>query len=363
MEYTLFKKLIFIAIFLASLSITGFSKADIPLGSNDPVFLATIETWLDDNDVDSLSALSSLAHEGNIAARLLLSRIEITDRASSNYVKGLSRTQRLDLFRPKYKDSIFRPSWLKVEADKGNSTAKALLDSTALGINIAAIKRLYDMGEIEATEHLIRKIAVDGSSKERQQLAELLIPKSELVPYLQAFRYANEGMTTGRTALQHIISTIENIEPESVDLDQDLDTKMATMFMGIGYQAGDQTPGYSKNNKYFHSVAKWAMMAPETTAIANLCHRACEDEEIPACANTALGLVGGYYEAIRFDSPLESIIPQSRFLNSERAIGTTLRRIAFARSEAGTEIFSDQELSEKSRCLANAILKLRAQTN
>ena len=331
-------------------------------GVGDPMFRTAVETWLDDNDADSLPVLSSLAHNGNVAARLLLSRIETTDRASGDYVKGLSRAERLNLFRPETGSGVFRPSWLKTESDAGNAIAKALLDGTALGINIAAIQRLYDIGEVEATEHLVRKVAVDGSQVERQELAGFLPPQSELAPYLRAFRHAREGVTTGQTALQHMLGTIEGVGPESVELGHDADTRQAMEFVDIGYQAGGQTSDFGESNKYFQAVTRWVMSAPEATAVAKLCRQVCDEEEIPACTNTAFGLIGGYYEVVRFDSPMEAIVPQSRFLASKRASGMTLRRIAFTTTEAGEDAFLNRRFSEQSKCLANAAAALRAQS-
>ena len=353
----------FAAIFLIGGFIVHSLKAvDLLPGADNPVFLAAVETWLDDNDADSLPVLSSLASQGNVAARLLLSRIETTDRAASDYVKSLSRQARLNLFRPSG-TGVFRPSWLKIESDAGNPTAAALLEATALGINLAGIQRLYRIGEIEATEHLVRKVAVDGSQAERQELAGFLPPESELAPYLRAFRHGQEGMTTGQTALQHIVATNDGIEPESIQLGDDPDTQIAVEFVDLGYQAGSQTSGYGENNKHFGAITKWIMTAPEANAIAYLCRRICTDQATPACANIAFGLIGGYYEVIRFDSPLEIIIPQLRFLVSERAVGMTLRRLAFSATEAGEKILLEREFSVKSKCLAKAVSGLRASPN
>ncbi len=71
------------------------SKAYTPPGADDPVFHTAVEAWLNDNDAASLPVLALLSRKGNIAPRLLLSRIEITDRASGNFVKRLSRIERL----------------------------------------------------------------------------------------------------------------------------------------------------------------------------------------------------------------------------------------------------------------------------
>ncbi len=338
------------------------STAGVLPGANDPDFLLAVDTWLSDSDSGSLPVFSALSKKGNIAARLMLSRIETTDRASGDFVRQMSRPERADLFRSNLGSNVFRSSWIKVEADQGNSIARALLDGTSPGINIAAVKRLYEIGEFEATEHLVRKIAVDGSQSERQELAELLIPGSELTPYLRGFRFTRLGMTTGRAGLQFITGMNEGINPVSVRLGNGPDTGAAMKFVDFGYQAGAQTIGYWGESKPFNSIAKWTMTAPQGMAVANLCRRHCSDQQT-ACAITGFGLVGGYYEMIRFDSPLETIIPQSRFLNSERVIGMALRRIASARTEAGVKVFSDIELSKKSQCLAQAVNELKIRSN
>ncbi len=357
------RSLVFITLLLVVVPCMQSSTASTLSGANDPDFLIAVDTWLSDSDSGSLPVFSALSNKGNIAARLLLSRIEITDRASGDYVKQMSRLERVDLFRSNLGNGVFRSSWIKVEADRGNPIARALLDGTSLGINIVAIKRLYEIGEFEATEHLVRKVAVDGSQSERQELAQLLISESELTPYLRGFRFTSLGMTTGQAALQHITGMNEGIDPVSVLLDNGPDTRTAMKFVDFGYQAGAQIISHWDKSKHFDTIAKWTMTAPQAMAVANLCRRYCSDQQISACAVTGFGLVGGYYEMIRFDSPLETIIPQSRFLNSERAIGMALRRIASARTEAGVKVFSDIELSKKSHCLAQAVTELKIRSN
>ncbi len=357
MRNNLNRGLALIILLLAGVLCLQPSKAGTLSGADDPDFLLAVDTWLSDNDEGSLPVLSLLSGKGNIAARLLLSRIEITDRASGDFVKRMSRSERLKLFRSNLGSGVFRSSWIKVEAGRGNRLARALFDGTALGINIDTVRRLYGIGEVEATEHLVRKVAVDGSRSERQELSRLLIPGSELTPYLRGFRFTRSGMTTGRTALQHIIGKNEGVDPVSVELEPGQGAGIAMQFADFGYQAGAQAIGYRDNGRYFDVIAKWTMTAPPARAVANLCRRHCNSRQISACAITGFGLVGGYYEMIRFDSPLETVIPQSRFLNSERAIGMAARRIAAARTEAGVKVFSDIELGKKSQCLAEAVTK------
>ncbi len=347
------------AILFLGLLAFQYSNAEGPPGADSPEFLTAVESWLNDNDADSLPALSALAKSGNVAARLLLSRIESTDRGPSRFVQGLSRTARHHLFRQESAQGRFRPSWLRSESGAQNPLAKALLESTALGINIDAIRRLYGLGEIQATEHLVRKVAVDGSRRQRLEVAQILGPNSELAPYLLAFLHADDGMTTAKAALRRMLGTTANIPPDSVRLKDDADSRLATLFVDTGYQSGKGISAFGGDNKYYIAISRWIMTAPEAKPIASLCRRICSEPELPSCANTAFGLAGGYYEVIRFDTPLEAVIPQAYFLTSARAEGMAARRIAFARSEADKEVFSDRELREKSRCLAAAVVVLK----
>ena len=340
-------------IVVVAVSVTAFG--DPISGSNEPTFVSAVDDWLEDDDATSLLVLSRLANEGNVAARLLLGRIEITDRGPSAYVLQLSRAQRLELYRPPG-TGIFRPTWLRIEAEQGNTLAQALEGGTTLGLNIMAIETLLAVGEDEAIEHLVRKIAVDGSESDRQELAALLPKNSELAPYLYAFQHAHDGYTPGVTALGHMLRTIGL---ESKDLRSDPDALVAATHVELGYQAGDLTPDFRPDNSFFHSVTEWVLSSTAALPLARLCQSNCNNREIRNCAATALGLAGGYYEVTRFDSPLEKIIPQQKFLESTRARNMALRRIALAKTEATEDIFTYDELIAKSNCLANAIMTQR----
>lgn len=326
-----------------------------PSGSSDPELLQAIDIWLDDNDRQSLPTLARLARDGNRAARLLLARIETTDRASRPFVSRMSRRERLDLFRANLDNTRFPPSWLKVEAERGDPLAQALFHSTRGEIDIPTIQRLYDLGEAEATEHLVRKIAVDGSPAEREALTPVLLPESELAPYLSGFHQSRAGMTTGKTGLQYIVAANEGVNPATVEIEHNKQTHIAEQYVDLGYQSGKQTIGDWTQNPYYDAIAIWTLTASPATPVANFCRRHCTDDALSACAATAFGLIGGYYEVIRFDSPLETLIPQARFLQSSRAVGMVARRIAAARTEAGEVIFTPVELAKHSQCLTSAI--------
>ncbi len=326
-------------------------------GLDDPAFQATIEIWLRDNDEDSLPVFSTLAAEGNIAARLLLARIEATDQAPSDFVNGLSRKDRVELFRSNIGKGLFRPSWLKSEKKAGNQFASSLLDSSALAVNIGAIRTLYEIGEPEAAYDLIREAAGNGSREQKMELASFLPEKSELMPYLRALQDPLAGFTAGSAALQQSIGGNELVGPES-------DTQAAAHFVEYGYQTGIQSSDFDQTNHYYDELARWIESAPATTPIATLCRRNCS-ADTRACAITVFGLIGGYYKAIKFDSPMQTLIDQSRYMVSDRAVGMVMRRASFARAASASKelLISDSELSAKSACLAKAVAQVRARRN
>jgi hypothetical protein len=323
-------------------------------GMGDPALQAAIDTWLKDNDADSLSVFASLAAAGNVAARLLLARIEITDQGPSDFVNGLSRKQRVELFRSSLGAGLFRPSWLKSEKAAGNQFASALLDSTNTVVDIGAIRKLYELGEPEAAYGLIREAAGNGSEQQKQELADFLPPDSELMPYLRALRNPLAAVTPGHAALQLATDIDASKAPQD-------DTRAAANFVEYGYQTGVQTSDFDRSNAYYDDLASWIESAPATAPIAALCRQTCADET-RACAITVFGLVGGYYKAIKFDSPMQTLIEQSRFVTSARAPGMVLRRVSFARSAGASQklLISDGELMDRSACLAQAVAEARA---
>lgn len=333
------------------------ARADNLKGLEEPALQGAIETWLEDNDEDSLPILAALAAEGNIAARLLLARIEATDQGPSNFLNDLSRKERVELFRSNSGKGLFRPTWLRSETKAGNQIASAFLNSTNTVVNIDAIKRLYEIGEIEAAYDLIREAAGNGSQEQKAELTHFLPDKSELMPYLRALQNPGAVLTPGHAALKLSINSNELRGPES-------DTRTAAYFVEYGYQTGVQNSDFDHINHYYSDLANWIEVAPVAAPIAALCRRYCRDNT-QECVITAFGLVGGYYKAIKFDSPMQTLIEQSRYVTSDRAVGMVLRRVSFARPAGAAENFliSNDDLRTKSACLAEAVTEVRAQRN
>jgi len=359
---SLLLQMIFTFLLCVGVFIAQSAQANGLSGSDDPALQAAIEVWLDDNDKDSLPVFATLASEGNIAARLLLARIQDTDWAPSNYVSGLSRKEKIDLFRPAG-EGLFRPSWLKSESLEGNQLASALLQAPVLEVNIGAIRTLYEIGEPEASYDLIKQVATNGSQQEKQELADFLPETSELAPFLRALQTKVPSFTPGHAALQQILSEDSAEQLKDVIMGPEQVTSAAAVFVEFGYEHGVPSIEFDQANVFYGDLATWINSASATAPIAAVCSRYCNIGNIEACAITAFGLVGGYYKAVRYDSPIEALIEQPRFLSSNRAAGMVLRRVSFKINARGEPLISDSDLRDESECLGNAVAEVRAQRN
>ena len=318
----------------------GFASA----GSN---LQDAIDLWLSGNDADSLPMLSNLAKSGDTDARLLLAQIEVTDKGLSPYRLALSKPQARDLFRQVDQTSPFAASWLTVEAQDGDPLAQALLQARSAEPNPDVIYQLAKLGERQATDHPSRIISLYGTEDDRRELSQNPHLLPELEPYVAYLSNMPEPRGDGLSALRHITGTPEQISPE------DPDTIGMAGLLALGFGFGDASAG----NRWYHTVQDWVMTAPETRPIANLCEAQC-GSQASACGMAMMALAGGYYEVIRIDSPLEKLIPQDIFLNSQRAQLMTLRRAALARSETN----NPPELSKIaafSQCAADLVQEER----
>jgi len=356
-------RMIFAGLLWVGVFITQSAQANDLSGFEDPALLAAIEVWLQDNDTESLPVFASLAGEGNQAARLLLARIEATEQAASNFVSGLSRKERINLFRSDSGKGLFRPTWLKSEMQAGNKVAAVLLESSNTTVNVPAIRTLYEIGEEEAAYDLIREVAGVGSQEDKEELASFLPPGSELTPYLRALQNPVAGFTPGHAALQKIIGGNEATQAAKDFQGSKHDTIASADFVEFGYQNGVEATDFDEANGYYDDLANWIETDSATASIATLCRRICNNEDVKSCTITVFGLGGGYYKVIKFDSPLQALIEQSRYVTSDRAVGMLLRRISFVKTAAGTPMISDADLGKKNTCLAKVVAEVRTTRN
>ncbi|MEX0368597.1 MAG: hypothetical protein AB3N22_21245 [Ruegeria sp.] len=304
-----------------------------------------VDLWLQGNDQQSLLMLADLARSGNADARLLLARIETNDLGPSPYRVSLPSAEARALFRHVPKGTVFGRTWLFMEAAVENELAQALMQAVRPEPDPNLIVELNRLGERQATDYPTRIIALYGSQEMKEALRQSpdLVP--ELRPYLDYLIGPPEPRGDGIAALRHITA---GQEPVSAD---DPETLGMAGILALGYGYGD----ISASNRWRSAVEGWLLSAQATQPIADLCTSQC-GSEAPSCAFAFLALLGGYYEVIRVDSPLEKLVPQERFLNSPRARLMVLRKAALARAETNLTLLADRaQIAEMSLCAANLI--------
>ena len=312
-----------------------------------------IDLWLSGNDQQSLPALAQLAVDGNAEARLLLARIETEDLGPSPFRLGLSSQQARALFRAPGQTKIGR-TWLHVEAESGNELAGALRAAKNPTPDPAIIQQLVALGEREATDHPTRILALYGLPDDKRHLRQSPDLLSDLAPYLDYLSQTPEPRGDGLAALRYMIPA----KAEQVDPEDAASIGMAGILaLGLGF--GDSSPG----NRWRGDVENWILKAPATRPIADLCTRHCP-QDAGACGFAFMALSGGYFEAIRYDTPLESSVPQDLFLGSPRARQMVLRRAVLARTETNQKWLSDlPELAEISQCVVDLTATERLKYN
>ena len=308
-----------------------------------------IELWLDGDDEQSLPALAELAQEGNSGARIVLARIESLDRGMSPFRLGLTREQSIRLFRQPSNASPFGRNWLAIEAERGNELARLLKRSREPHVDLDLLAQLHAAGEDEAGDYPTRIVALYGTRQQREALLASPHVLDDLKPYLRYLIETSEPRSDGLEALRHITAGAKRVSAE------DPHTYEMAEMLALGFWFGD----YRAPNPWRPVLVDWLFSSPSARPIANLCENRCPHAR-DDCGLTFLALVGGYYEAIRLDTPVERYIPQPRFLNSKRAAQMTLRRAALMKNEPGTDLANLQDIAAHNQCAADLVAAERA---
>ncbi len=102
------------------------SAYELP-GRDDAVLHQAIDAWLDGKGLSALSVIAERARAGNVAARLLLSRIAHLDHSPE--VAALPYQERRELFGDTSGSKRFPKRWRKVEVERGNQLAIAMTET------------------------------------------------------------------------------------------------------------------------------------------------------------------------------------------------------------------------------------------
>lgn len=305
--------------------------------------------WLSGDDAQALPQLAELARTGNLDARLLLARIETQDLGPSPYRVAMDPDAAKALFRDATAPTLWPQTWLSVEAAKGAPRAVALQKASQPEPDLPLISQLHALGEAQASDHPTRILALRGSDAEKTALKAHPALLPELAPYLAYLSDPPEPRGDGLAALRHITGdeTIDATERDAMGM---------AGILALGFHYGDHDAG----NPWRPIVEHWLLSNPASRPVAALCETRCP-QQAGACSFAMMALNGGYFELIRIDSPLETVIPQERFLHSPRAAQMVLRRATLARAETNLKWLGDAgEIAEISQCAADLVTAERA---
>lgn len=109
-------------ILLSVFASAASAQSPVP-GSQDPRFVQATDDWLNGDELAALKELASLANEGQVAAKILVSRIADAPWFSAHIAQTLNRKERIALFRePK---GLSGRDWL-ASASEENELARAM---------------------------------------------------------------------------------------------------------------------------------------------------------------------------------------------------------------------------------------------
>lgn len=318
--------------------------AQLPIS---PDLRHALDLWLADDDAAALPALSKLALAGDRAAQLFLALVERTRLGPSPYLEGLSRDALHNIFRPPLGDSRFRINWIDHLARTGDPLAIVLRDSRLPDPNREATTALLKAGEGPAAMNGVRYLSLYGTDADRAFLMEGKYALHGMRAFVLGQQMAGRDKSQGLEVLREMT----RYGNERDVTNDDADAAALATYMTYGYPYGAAT----KDNPWREEIKAWLETAVPAQPIASFCRAHCQSS-FSECGTAVLGLIGGYYVAIRLASPLEAVIPNATYATSPRAEATILRRMAALESEKGGEpLATIEEIAKQNRCVASLV--------
>lgn len=346
-----------IAIFLFALSPVA-SPAESPEGASDPAFQEAVDIWLSDDDATSLPMLAGLAHDGNVAAQILLGQIESEQRLLSPWVATLDWREREAIFTgPAGK---FGRSWLSIAAERSD-LARIFRTAMDFGKMASVVPELLALGESRTIDRVLGILWGAGEWD-----ALLRLESQGVVPpqfHWAAWHAAGQIWLESRSdeavgRMRDIAATVRGTDPEfGAQLELSIE-RLAGLEPGtpedvrsmrkLSFQDFLDFQSYTADRIRDSHIGKQA--AGVCRALCPSRTESCEAVAYPGDLPAHLG------------SPVATIIPTERYVTSQRAIGELLRTHTwFSPSSKGTDDYLErmeeylQKLAEKSQCLADHV--------
>jgi len=172
-------------------------------GADHPDYQAAVAEWLAGRDAEALAHLAQLSRDDNAAAQILLARIAARAPLHQHVTGMLSRADRVALLR--MPGGLSGKSWLTKAAETA-PLAAALLQSTRVGENAAAVTTLLDLGETETALLAASTMVSYGETAVLQGVIDGVTTRlpddASLALSLWATNYASEDDGSGLVSLE-----------------------------------------------------------------------------------------------------------------------------------------------------------------
>lgn len=315
--------------------------------SVSPELQGAIDLWLADKDEEALPRLSELAAAGDRTAGLFLSLVERNELGTSDFVLSQDRDGYLSLFRAPGGKGPFRKTWVDTFAREGEVFAAQIKKSWLPNPALEEVLALLKLGEPGVAMIGVRYIGLYGTREDRTTLLESGLYLQGMIPFLRTQQLDPAPDLQGLEALREIAAQTSG---RSVPPD-DADAQALAPYLSIGFPFATVAP----DNSWRDDLVDWIATAEEARPVAVFCDQHCPAEK-GACGLSVMGLIGGYYGAIRYSSPLRSVISHADYAQSPRASGMILRHLISFENEAGdTLLASVPEIAKQSQCVADLV--------
>ncbi len=330
------------------ISIAAFADRQT-LSETTPELDTAIDAWLDDRDDVAIPMLAELAAAGDEDAMILLGQIARRSYAFSKFLDDIGRKERNALI--KAPGGLSGTTWLR-QVVQQKDLADALLGIDNPGNRAQSTAKLLDMDEHgQAIRQLLRQL--DGpEGPELFRLAQRPDFPTEIrvAPWTVAVWYPHLApsalevglnLSQGLSALEagelqgYIFARFneaglkERLNLGASISERDFELGWLLWTGRITKESEEKTPDRLTDREKDQLRAEvLALLAdtPETRGIVSLCSRYCPNSR-EGCTWAIYDKIGGYFSLIEVQSPVEKLIPSSRYFASPRYEADMVRKI------------------------------------
>jgi hypothetical protein len=271
---------------LAMLCLTAPAHAESTLsGSETAAFQHAFALWLEGDEAEALPVFATLAHEGNVAARVLLGLIDKTAALQGPYLTYLPRAERIALLRQP--GGLSGQNWM-VAAATDAPLAQLWSDLWQMRGGVELAEGFSALGEERACrESLIAQVARQERGFAPEVIAEAWFPES----------------------LQHL--TVDRA------LDQDAAETLPEGHPMRAMAGLDVAP---------EALRAWLGAEPVAQPLRGVCETACP-ETAAACTHALYLALGSYHSLAILGSPAAMLLSDAEFSTTPRGHQSVARRI------------------------------------